>query len=152
MPRTDAPPASELTEASIAHLIDTFYARIRHDTVLGPIFEAAIAPDEWPAHMATMRRFWSSVMLASGRYSGDPVGVHRAVAGLERSMFERWLSLFAATAEELFEPDTAAQFVTKARRIAGSLELAIFHRLGAPPDGLPPRRSTPAKTDNVTCD
>jgi len=84
----------------------------------------------------------------------DPVGVHRAVAGLERSMFERWLSLFTATAEELFDPEIAAQFGVKARRIAGSLELAIFHRLGAPPDGLPPRRDTAVKSTAETepCD
>ena len=33
-------------------------------------------------------------------------------------------------------PELAAAFVVKARRIAMSLELAVFHRLGAPPDGL----------------
>ena len=128
-----------ITEASIAVLIDRFYTAIRRDPVLGPVFEAAIAEDEWPRHLATMRSFWSSVMLASGRYSGNPVSVHRAVRGLERPMFLRWLALFEATAAELFAPDQAALFADKANRIATSLQLAIFHRLGAPPDGLPPR-------------
>ncbi len=148
------PPTSAVTEASIGQLIDIFYDRIRRDPVLGPVFEAAIAPDKWTAHLATMRRFWSSVMLASGRYSGNPVAVHRAVAGLDRPMFERWLSLFTATAQDLFEPAIAAQFTVKAQRIAGSLELAIFHRLGAPPDGLPPRRGTAAKSiaETAPCD
>jgi hemoglobin len=86
-----------------------------------------------------MRRFWSSVMLASGRYSGNPVAVHRAVRGLERPMFERWLALFEATAAELFPPDIAALFIEKSHRIATSLQLALFHRPGAPPDGLAPR-------------
>jgi len=125
-----------IDEASIALLIERFYAAVRHDPVLAEVFESAIADDEWPEHLATMRRFWSSVMLASGRYSGNPVAVHRAVQGLERPMFERWLTLFEATAAEVFAPTQAALFVDKARRIATSLRLAVFHRLGAPPDGL----------------
>jgi hemoglobin len=123
-------------------MIDRFYAAVRLDPVLAPVFDAVIAEDEWPEHLATMRRFWSSVMLTSGRYSGNPVAVHRAVAGLERLMFDHWLALFETTAAELFAPEQASAFVTKARRIAGSLQLALFHRLGAPPDGLPLRQTT----------
>lgn len=133
---TEGTPAEAITESSIALLIDRFYARVRRDPVLAPVFEAAIAPEEWAEHLGTMQRFWSAVMLTSGRYSGDPVGVHRAVAGLERPMFARWLALFEQTAHELFPLETAGLFIAKARRIAMSLEIAIFHRLGAPPDGV----------------
>jgi hemoglobin len=139
MPEIAAPHFPGVTEASIATLIDHFYASVRRDAVLSPVFEAAIAEDEWPEHLATMRRFWSSVMLTSGRYSGNPVAVHRAVHGLERPMFARWLALFEAAVNDLFAPGPAADFITKAHRIATSLQLALFHRLGAPPDGLPPR-------------
>ena len=137
MPTLDAPSAA-VTEDSIARLVEAFYARVRRDPVLGPVFNAAIEPEEWPEHLATLHRFWSSVMLTSGRYSGNPVAIHRAVAGLERPMFARWLALFEATAAEEFAPETAALFAAKARRIAGSLQLALFHRLGEPPDGLRP--------------
>jgi hemoglobin len=132
-----APLFSEVTEASIEILIDRFYDAVRRDPELAVVFETAIAQDEWPEHLATLRRFWSSVMLTSGRYSGNPVAVHRAIRGLERPMFARWLALFETTATELFAPECAAVFVDKARRIATSLQLALFHRLGAPPDGLP---------------
>jgi hemoglobin len=129
------------SEQAIARLIDAFYARVRVDPELGPVFAAAIADDAWPAHLARMRAFWSSVMRASGRYSGDPVGVHRAVSGLERALFARWLALFEATASDLFAPELAAAFVGKAHRIAESLQLALFHRLDRPPEGLrPPAR------------
>ncbi len=125
-----------ITEDSIAVLIDAFYARVLRHPALGPIFQAAIAEEEWPMHLETMRRFWSSVMLTSGRYSGNPVAVHRAVAGLERPLFAEWLALFTATASELFEPAAAEAFAAKARRIAASLQLALFHRPGQPPEGL----------------
>ena len=125
-----------ITEASIAVLIDAFYARVRCHPALGPIFEAAIAEDEWSEHLETMRCFWSSVMLTSGRYSGNPVAVHRAVAGIERPLFDDWLALFTQTASELFEVGPASEFAAKAQRIATSLQLALFHRLGDPPVGL----------------
>ena len=132
-----------VTEASIELLIDRFYVSVRRDPVLAQIFETAIAEHEWPEHLATMRRFWSSVMLTSGRYSGNPVAVHRALCGLERPLFARWLALFENAATELFAPEPAALFIGKARRIATSLQLALFHRLDAPPEELV-RRATSA--------
>jgi hemoglobin len=144
MSEVDGTVLSEVTEEAIALLIDRFYAKVRRDRELRPVFEAAISPEEWPEHLATMRRFWSSVMLASGQYSGNPVSVHRAVPNLQRPMFAHWLALFEATAGELFVPDVAAQFTAKAHRIAVSLQLALFHRPGQPPAGLmlPPATST----------
>ena len=143
MSETSAPPMNDITEDGIARLIDTFYARVRDDAVLGPVFTGAIAADAWPRHIATMRRFWSSVMLGTGAYSGNPVMVHHAVAGLQRPMFAHWLTLFEATARDLFAPEPAAEFTIKARRIASSLEIALFHRLGLPPDGVAMPRPAP---------
>jgi hemoglobin len=125
-----------ITEDSIAILIDDFYARVRRHEALGPVFDVAIAEDEWPEHLKTMRRFWSSVMLTSGRYSGNPVAVHRAVVGIQRPLFADWLALFTQTASELFEAGPASELAAKAQRIATSLQLALFHRLGDPPEGL----------------
>ena len=127
---------STVTGESIAILIDAFYDRVRHHPALGPVFEAAIAKEDWPQHLATMRRFWASVMLASGEYAGNPVAIHRAVTGMERPLFAQWLALFTATASDLFEPEPASVFATKANRIATSLQLALFHRLDRPPEGL----------------
>ena len=109
---------------------------MRCHPALGPLFEAAIAEEEWPEHLATMQRFWSSVMLTSGRYSGNPVAVHGAVAGIERPLFADWLTLFTETASALFEAGPASEFAANAQRIAFSLQLALFHRLGDPPQGL----------------
>jgi hemoglobin len=125
-----------ITEDSIATLVDTFYARLRRHPVLGPVFNTAIAKEKWPEHLATMRSFWSSVRLASGQYSGNPVAVHRAVARIERPLFTDWLKLFSETAWELFDPAPASEFATKVQRIATSLQLALFHRPGDPPEGL----------------
>ncbi|HEY4044011.1 MAG TPA: group III truncated hemoglobin [Rhodopila sp.] len=143
MPKEDRPLLADVTEEAIALLIERFYATVRQEPLLGPVFESAIAVEAWPEHQATMRRFWSSVMLASGRYSGNPVAVHRAVPNLERAMFARWLALFEETARTLFVPHVADEFMAKAHRIAVSLQLALYHRPARPPEGLvlPPRNS-----------
>ena len=121
---------NSLTESQIVTLVDAFYAKVRRDDVLAPIFERAIAPDSWPVHLAKMYDFWSSVMLTTGRYKGNPLAVHLRVDGLEAGMFARWLALFRATAEELFAPELAASFREKSERIAESLKLGLFHRPG----------------------
>jgi hemoglobin len=136
-PPFDTPASDQLTEATIAALVDRFYARVRKDPALGPVFAAAIADDAWPAHMQKMYAFWSSVMLTSGRYKGDPVSVHRRVVAdqagsIAPPLFGNWLDLFEATATEMFVPPIADRFVQAARRIAESLKLALFYRPGQP--------------------
>ena len=125
------PPTARLAiidDATIIVLVDAFYARVRRDPVLAPIFAASIDEAAWPAHLRRMYAFWSSVMLTSGRYKGNPVEVHQRVPGIAPALFVRWLDLFEATAMELFIPSLAEAFGGKARRIAESLRLALFFR------------------------
>jgi hemoglobin len=126
-----------LSDDAIRHLVASFYAKIRVDSELGPIFERAI-PGDWGPHLETMNDFWSSVMLTSGRYKGNPVAVHFRVEGIEPQLFARWLALFNETCRELFDDDVADAFRAKAERIAESLKLALFSR----PDRLR-QRSAP---------
>lgn len=126
--------AERLSEEAIGELVDQFYIKVRADAELGPVFERAIS--DWGPHLATMRKFWSSVMLTSGRYKGNPVAVHQRVEGIEFGLFDRWLALFDETCRELFDDDIAAIFRIKAERIAESLKLALFYRPDRP---WPPR-------------
>jgi len=111
-----------LDEALIAKLVHTFYARVREDAGLGPIFEARV--ESWEAHLSRMCAFWSSIMLGSGRYQGQPMRMHLPLP-VDGRHFDRWLALFEATAREVCPPELAPLFLEKARRIAESLELGI---------------------------
>jgi hemoglobin len=82
-----------VTEDSIAELVDTFYMRIRDDQLLGPIFADAIGAD-WGPHLSKMKRFWSSVLLASRAYKGNPMIAHLQLPRLTEDHFERWLQLW----------------------------------------------------------
>lgn len=117
-----------ITEEDITRLVSEFYDRVRKDTLLGPIFNGAI--EDWPHHLVNLQDFWSSVMLTSGRYKGQPMAAHvRHEAAMTKEAFARWLALWRDTAEELLPPEAAAAFRDKAGRIAESLQLGVqFHR------------------------
>ena len=66
-------------EAGLTALVDRFYAKVRSDVQLAPVFEGAVG--DWPAHLEKLSAFWSSVMLTSGRYKGKKqLGIYRFTA------------------------------------------------------------------------
>jgi len=124
--------AAKIDEAGLARLVDAFYARVRADAELGPIFNDAI--DDWPHHLDKLTAFWSSVMLTSGRYKGQPVPAHiKHKSRITPELFDRWLGLWKQTTDELMEPVAALALQEKAARIAESLKLAMFFRLDRRP-------------------
>ena len=127
-----------ITEDDLASLIPRFYERVCADAQLGPVFAAAI-PD-WQQHLAKLVDFWSSVMLGSGRYKGQPVPAHlRHADVMTRAMFERWLGLWCDVTTETLPAPTAEALQAKAARIAESLLLAVQFR----PEGPAPLLGKP---------
>ena len=118
-------PSSTITEAQISSLVDHFYARVRADDEIGPIFNAIVS--DWPHHLATLKDFWSTVLLTTGRYKGDPMMTHLQLP-LDPAHFSRWLALFAETAREHFPAPAAALVIAKSQRIAENFQLGIAHR------------------------
>jgi hemoglobin len=116
-----------ITEAMIERLVRGFYAKVRQDATLAPIFEARI--QDWEPHLEQMCAFWSSVALMSGRYHGSPMAKHMPLP-IDAGHFDRWLALFEETAREICPLEAEAHFVERARRIAESLELGVAGRHG----------------------
>jgi len=116
-----------ITEAMIERLVHAFYARVRTDEMLAPVFNARI--QNWEPHLAQMCAFWSSVALMTGRYHGTPMAKHMPLP-VDSAHFDRWLALFEQTAHEIGPPEAEAHFVASARRIAASLELGVANANG----------------------
>lgn len=116
---------NSITELSIRRLVDTFYARVRADAVLSPVFEEKLA-GKWDVHMPRMYAFWTKVLLGTGEFQGNVFGKHMALAGIEKQHFVRWLTLFKLTAIEIFGVDDAKAPLRVAERIATSLQLGYF--------------------------
>ena len=125
--RADKRAAAEeigIDAAFIDRLVEAFYAKIREDDLLGPIFAERIA--DWSPHLARMKGFWRSVLHNSGEFSGNPMLKHLAIPGLELRHFSRWLDLFYETLREAEGKPAATDLVgARARMIADSLLTAI---------------------------
>jgi hemoglobin len=116
--------ACGIDDAFISQLVECFYAAVRDDAMLGPIFSKHIT--DWPNHLARMKDFWASIMLESGRYSGNPMQKHIAIGGLDALHFARWRELWdRALAEAAPKPIAAERFREAAQRIGESLLTGI---------------------------
>lgn len=122
-------PGSTVSEETIRRLVHGFYAAVRDDPLVGPVFDREIAPDDWPVHLDKMCGFWSSVLLKTDRYEGRPLAPHLRLPDISDAHFTRWLMLFRQTARETFDTKGAMAVIALAERIAHSFRLAIaFHR------------------------
>lgn len=116
-----------ITTDEISELVDRFYAKVRADSEIGPIFNAIV--DDWPAHLNLLKDFWSTVLLTEHRYQGDPLGKHVQLS-LDPPHFARWLTLFAETAREVMLPAHADVVIAKSQRIAQTFQSAISSKRG----------------------
>jgi hemoglobin len=107
------------SEAEISELVRAFYARVREDGRLGPIFDAHVA--DWGEHLSRMEDFWSAVLLRTGRFSGSPMSRHAALPGLSADLFRHWLALFRETAAAQPNREMAGEACIMAERIAQNL-------------------------------
>ncbi|MEO6927563.1 MAG: group III truncated hemoglobin [Casimicrobiaceae bacterium] len=107
------------SEDEIRALVHAFYAAVRDDETLGPVFAAHVR--DWDVHLAKMVDFWSSVLLGTARYRGTPMPTHCALPGLAPPLFRRWLALFRQTTASLGNPLLQAKADELSQRIAQSL-------------------------------
>lgn len=107
------------SRVDIELLVDTFYAAVRLDEEIGPIFESRIE-QRWPAHLAKMYSFWETVLLGNHTYAGAPFRPH-ATMQLSETHFAKWLHLFHQTVDAHFEGVVATE--AKAR---GNMMATLF--------------------------
>lgn len=116
---------------AITEMVDKFYALIREDEELGPIFDSRI--ENWPEHLQRMVFFWRAVLRSEPTFHvserGAPPVLHWAIEEVRRHHYARWLGLFGSVVFEIYEPADAEQVLDAAERIA-----AAFSR-HLPPDG-----------------
>ncbi len=107
-PATPLPtPSLELcSEQEVTRLVHDFYARVREEPRLAPVFTARV--HDWDAHLAQLVDFWSAMLRGTRRFSGAPMPKHMAMDELDRDLFDRWLQLFRQTTAECANPADAA--------------------------------------------
>ena len=107
------------TEEEVTRLVHGFYAQVRQDPLLGPIFDTHVT--QWDRHLSTMVDFWSGALRGTARFRGAPMPKHAALPGLSAHLFQRWLQLFHQTTASLGNAAMAERANELALRIAESL-------------------------------
>tara|TARA_R110000787_G_C13412440_1_gene444302 strand:- start:943 stop:1380 length:438 start_codon:yes stop_codon:yes gene_type:complete len=121
----------------LPEVLAVFYQRVRQDPELGPIFSRVI--EDWDEHLARLEDFWSSLMLTTGRYKGNPLALHALHAHeITPVMFDRWLHLWIQTTTELLPVEVAQLMQIKAARIADRLKYVMYEPThgGLHPSGI----------------
>ena len=108
------------SRADIEQLVTQFYDAVKKDDTIGFIF-TEVVPVNWEHHIPLITDFWESILLDNPVYTKNAMEVHYALNNklpLQKEHFSRWVLLFCAAADDLFEGKTAALAKTRARSIA----------------------------------
>lgn len=104
------------TLEDIKLLVNTFYAKVQTDDFIGPIFNRKIG-NRWPEHLQKMYRFWQTILLKVHSYSGSPFPPHKHLP-IDKAHFDRWMEIFIATVDSLFQGTIADEAKLRAKNIA----------------------------------
>lgn len=107
-------------------LIQSFYERILKSDIAYIFTE--VQPIDLETHIPHIASFWSGLLLGDSTYSGNPMGVHIALAQktkLGEKEFSTWLTLFSETVDSLFIGTKAEEAKTRANHIGALMKLRV---------------------------
>jgi len=132
------PPRFPISAAEIDTVVARFYARVRQNKTLAPVFFASIpdAAAHWERHEEKIARFWRNAILHERSYSGNPQHMHSMRPMIKPAHFAIWLGLFDEVLHETLPKKTATSWSALAHRIGAGLRLGVEAR--QQPDGAPP--------------
>ncbi|MEN0014532.1 MAG: group III truncated hemoglobin, partial [Solirubrobacteraceae bacterium] len=133
------------TRADVERLVRAFYGRALADVQIGFLF-TDVAKLDLEAHVPEITSFWETILLGAQSYRGGAFRPHAALntqVRLRAGHFERWLTLWRASVDELFVGPRADLAKAHALRVARA-----FHgRLETlPSDSDPPGTGPGADT------
>tara|TARA_R100000935_G_scaffold15425_2_gene30814 strand:+ start:37660 stop:38046 length:387 start_codon:yes stop_codon:yes gene_type:complete len=116
----------------ISFLVHSFYAKVRKDSLLGPIFNSHIPEEKWPEHLEKLTDFWETNLFGIAKFKGSPTQKH---VNVDRNLnhtvgqnhFGQWLNLWFETIDILFEGQLAQNAKEAARRMAHGQFMAIWN-------------------------
>jgi hemoglobin len=115
------------TRDDIDDLMKRFYERATNDEIIGYIFTDVIKLD-LEKHLPIIGDFWESLLLGAKNYQTrgrNPLQVHSEInekTPLEPKHFRRWLEIFHATVDEMFNGTRADFAKSRAEAIANRMQ------------------------------
>ena len=127
-PPNRPPPAGAVTlferlgeRAGISRLIKWFYARVRFEPDVQPIFDAHIA--KWGPHLEMIIDFWCGQVGGPSSYGGG-LGKHFRI-GIGPEHFATWLRVWEQNCRDLLQPREAGELIALAHSLADDLQRMI---------------------------
>lgn len=117
----------------VSLLVRSFYAKIRKDATLGPIFNKIVT--DWETHLELLTDFWETQLFLKRKYTGDPIKAHQKTDDIMNNTitmehFGIWLNHWFSTIDELFTGDIAWIAKNRARKMNTMLYMKMHkHRL-----------------------
>ncbi|WBU65657.1 group III truncated hemoglobin [Paracoccus aerodenitrificans] len=130
------PPRFDITAEEIDRVVAVFYAAIRQDEVLGPVFANHVT--DWPEHEDKIARFWRNAILSERSYDGSPMRAHMQAGDVKPEHFPLWLALFDKTLRRVLPDHSAEAWSALAHRIGAGLRMGVedLRQPGAQPPVL----------------
>lgn len=113
----------------IKTLIHNFYAEVREDKLLGPIFNTMIK--DWEQHLNLLVDFWETNLFFIKKYTGNPLAAHVKADKfhdykINEYHFGVWLNLWFKNIDSLFEGENAQLAKNRARNMSTFMNMEIF--------------------------
>ena len=108
----------------IQFFVNSFYDKVREDTLLAPVFNSKIPAEAWPAHLQRMYAFWNAILFAEKGFDGNPMRKHLSLP-IDESHFSQWLRLFGQTIDGNFRGEKAEEAKKRAASIAQIMNFKI---------------------------
>jgi hemoglobin len=120
------------SRTDVSDLVNAFYAKIRKDELLGPIFNSHIAVNQWPSHLDKLTDFWETNLFGVMKFKGNPTMKHIQVDAhlnytIDQDHFGRWLQMWFETINERYEGDLAIRAQESARKMASGQFMMIWN-------------------------
>jgi hemoglobin len=104
----------------IERMVRSFYEQVLKDELLAPHFEGL----DFERHFPRMIDFWAFILLEKTGFTGNVFDKHRHL-NIGQEDFDRWLSIFRQTVDELFEGVVAE----KAKSQAALLSYTFYQKM-----------------------
>ena len=105
--------------------LKNFYATVRVDPLIGPIFEEMI--QDWPAHLHKIAEFWSLQMGGPSEYRGGLMARHIPLS-LKPGHFDAWLGLWGRSCRAHFDAPEAGELIQLAQTFRRRMEPVLISR------------------------
>lgn len=113
--------------AHIRFFIERFYDKVLVDDLLAHIF-TDVAGIDIDVHIPMICSYWEKLLLGDSSYRRHTMNIHRHLHQkfpFTHVEFDRWLSLFIATANEHFAGGKTQRAIQIASSIAKNMDIAL---------------------------